>query len=186
MCAHTCKCTQMLLVPFLFRSRLSNLSQRSWQAAWPPWWEWLLSWWYQFIGRGLSAPSSPVLKGSPRLEWDKSTTEEAVLGLAHFCCWLVPCAPPTGLFEQPHLVEQSMIRQKENLVSWKNSHGTEWSLNGGSYEWTFCGDTWTGIQNLTVFNEVNTVISCAVIFPFEALSLEGCVSNIIKRHTAQK
>lgn len=45
-----------------------------------------LSWWCQFIARGLSSPPSPVPKGSPGLEWNKSTTEEAVLGLAPFCC----------------------------------------------------------------------------------------------------
>ncbi len=41
-------------------------------------------------------------------------------------------------------------------------------------------------ENLTVFGDVRTLISGAMIARFEALSLDGCVSNIIKHHVAQK
>lgn len=133
---YACKYTHMLHVPsHVPCSHLSSQSYSSWQAAWPAWWKWLLSWWCQFIARGLSSPPSPVPKGSPRLEWDKSTTEEAVLGLAHFCCWLVPCAPPAGLFEQPQLVKLSRAWLGTKTTSvWKNRLG-------GSNELTFCSDT---------------------------------------------
>lgn len=166
-------------------SHLSSLFHSSWQAAWPAWRKWLLSRWCQFIARGLSCPPSPVPKGSPRRERDKSTTEETVLGLAHFCCWLVPCAPPAGLFEQPQLVEWSLawLCRKRKLVR-RNRLGT--NLNGCSYEWTFRSDTLTASQNLTVSDEVDTVvISGAMICPFEDLSLEDWVSNIKTKYSTK-
>lgn len=161
-----------------------SLSHRSWQAAWPAWWKWLLSWWCQFVARGLSSLPSPVPEGTPRLEWDKSSTEEAVLGLALLCCWLVPCAPPAGLFEHRQLVEQSLawLGRKETSVRktwhWMETECRRLGVN-------FLCDTKRDSQNLTTFDEVSALISSAMICPFGALSLKT-VSNIIKQQTAQK
>lgn len=47
----------------------------------------------QLTLRGLSSSSSPIPNGSLRLQWNKSTSEEAVVGLVCFCCRVGPCAP---------------------------------------------------------------------------------------------
>lgn len=134
MCLHACKYTQILHVSS--HSVLIKFAYGSWQALWPAWWKLLLSWFLPIHSEGSDLPFQTTdPKGSPKLEWDKSTTEEAALDLAHFCCLLVPCAPPTGLFEQPQLVKWSLTWFGRNrALVLRNRFGT--SMNRGSHEWT--------------------------------------------------